>query len=235
MFAILTQVLDSQLLPGSVSNSDGAQSSSPNAKRHLWLHKDTQGLGQSTVLAGQRVLSLSPAVRNLFPDGGLRRGSTVVVSGSTCLALLTIATASAEGSWCAAVNMANLGVDAAVEAGVCLKRLALVPEAGKQWVAVTSALVEAVDVVLVRPPGNVSHTDARRLTAKARECGAVLVPVVDNSNSWPLADLRLKCQGFVMNGLFEGYGYLAKPRLMVSVVGRGKASVARQAMVALAS
>lgn len=204
-------------------------------KFDLKVYKGLQSLSSHQVLANQRVLSLSPLVRNLFPDEGLKRGSTVVVSGSTSLALLTIAAASAEGSWCVALNMADLGIDAAVEAGVSLDRLALVPNPGKQWAIVASTLAEAVDVVLVRPPGQVKESDARRLVAKARECGSVLIPVVEHSSQWPLGDLRLHCNGFSFSGLNEGHGYLQRPRLMVNVEGRNKASMQRQAIIGIAS
>jgi hypothetical protein len=186
-------------------------------------------------LAGDRILPVSSSIRNLFPDGGLRRGSTVVVSGSTSLALSAMATASAEGSWCAAINLPSLGLVAASEMGVELSRLALVPRAGQQWAAVTAALLDALDVVLVHPLGHVRDADARRLSARARESGSVLIPVMEDGATWSHADLRLRCDGLEWQGLGAGHGYLRKQQLRVLAEGRGAASRSRQALVSLHS
>ncbi len=194
-------------------------------------------LTKPVVWASDRTLPVVPAVKNLFPDGGLRRGSTVVVAGSTSLALAMMAAASAEGSWCAAVGLPSLGLVAAAEYGVELARLALVPNPGAQWATVVGALIDALDVVLFRPTNAdaIRSVDARRLVARARERGAVLVPIVDDPSMWPQADLRLRCVGAEWQGLGQGHGYLRKQRLRVLAEGRGAASRSRQAIVSLAS
>ncbi len=175
------------------------------------------------------------SVRALFPEGGLRRGSTVVVSGSTSLALATMAAASAQGSWCAVVGMPSLGLVAAAEMDIELARLALVPTPGDQWAVVASALLDAFDVVLVNPMGAVRQSDARRLSAKARERGAVLMPVVDFPANWPAADLRLCCSSMQWSGLGNGHGYLHSCQLTVATDGKAGASRQRSLSVSLAS
>ncbi|MFN2607847.1 MAG: hypothetical protein ABR511_08115 [Acidimicrobiales bacterium] len=133
------------------------------------------------VLATHRLLPVAPALRPLLPEGGLRRGSVVAVAGSTSLALALVASASAAGSWCAAVAVGRPSVhpEAAAELGVVLERFPLVaagPGAGPGgWAWVVAALLDAVDVVVAWPPAAVRPTDARRLAARARERGAVLV------------------------------------------------------------
>ncbi|CAA9257662.1 MAG: hypothetical protein AVDCRST_MAG54-2310, partial [uncultured Actinomycetospora sp.] len=49
---------------------------------------------------GSPVLPVAGALAGLLPDGGLRRGSTVAVCGSTSLLLALLAEASRAGSWC---------------------------------------------------------------------------------------------------------------------------------------
>src|SRR5215211_1230971 len=108
-----------------------------------------------SVLADERLLPVVPALAPLLPNQGLRRGSTVAVDRSAALALALVAGASAAGFWVAAVGLPDLGILAAAETGVALERLALVPSPGpRAWPTVVAALLDAIDVVLVRsPPG----------------------------------------------------------------------------------
>jgi hypothetical protein len=189
-------------------------------------------------LAGERVLPLLPTLEPLFPSGGLRRGSTVVISaapsdrpqGATSLAIALGAAASAAGSWCAAVNLPDLGLMAAADLGIALERLALVPDiVPAQWVSVVGALLDAVDVVLVRPPAHLRAGDARRLSTRARERGTVLVPVVaGRREGWgDGGDVRLRVTGGQWEGPGSGYGRLSGRQLQVAMDGRGAAARAR--------
>ena len=183
-------------------------------------------------LAEEERLPVLGALAGLFPGGGLRRGTTVSVGGSggsTSLALALLAGPSQAGSWTAVVGCPDLGLVAAAELGVDLERLALVPwpGAGGQWPTVVSALLDAVDVVAVRPPGRAKAGDVRRLTAKARERGAVLLPV--GPASWPdAADVRLAVTGSRWDGLGPGHGRLAACQVDLTVSGRGSAARERR-------
>lgn len=73
-----------------------------------------------------RVLPVRADLAALLPAGGLPRGTTIAVDGSTALLLTLLATATARGSWAAVVGMPSLGLLAASEIGVALCRLALV-------------------------------------------------------------------------------------------------------------
>jgi len=177
-------------------------------------------------LAGGRVLPVLPALVGLLPGGGLRRGSTVAVAGSTSLALALLAGPSAAGSWCAAVGLPSLGLLAAAEVGVAVGRLALVASPGADWAAVVAALLDALDVVVVRlPDRGVRAADARRLGARARERGAVLVPL----GRWEGADVRLSVASSSWQGLGEGSGHLRARLVEVVAEGRGAAARPRRA------
>ena len=132
-------------------------------------------VGRVVERAGERPLPVLSALSPLLPDG-LRRGSAVAVRGSAGLLLALLAGPSRAGAWCAVVGLPGLGLVAAAETGVALERLALVPDPGPDWAAVAGALLDAMDVVVVAPRGRVLDGDVRRLAARARQRGAVLVP-----------------------------------------------------------
>jgi hypothetical protein len=134
--------------------------------------------------------------------------------------------ASQAGSWCAAVGWPGLGLVAAAGLGMALERLALVPHPGSQWPDVTAALIDAVDVILLRPPRGVRPSDARRLAARARERGVVLLM---SGAGWPVvADLSLAVVSEGWRGLGQGHGYLQARSVEVSSIGRGAASRERR-------
>jgi hypothetical protein len=108
---------------------------------------------------------------------------------------------------------------AADELGVDLSRLALVPDPGGQWAAVVAAMVDGFDMLMVRPPGPARPVEARRLTARVRERGAVLL--VMDAVRWPESpDLRLSVGRVEWEGLGAGYGCLAGRRVEVAASGR---------------
>jgi hypothetical protein len=178
-------------------------------------------------LAEERILPVLPVLEPLLVGGGLRRGSTVSVVGSTSLALALVAGPSAAGSWTAAVGAPALGVVAAAEAGIDLQRLALVADPGDQWATVTAALLDAVDVVMVRPARRVRQADARRLVARARERGSVLVPLAP----WDGADVQLSIEVARWHGVGRGEGHLAGREVEVVATGRAAAARTRRASI----
>jgi hypothetical protein len=167
----------------------------------------------------------------LFGAGGLRRGSVLAVAGSTSLLIAVLAAVSAGGSWCAVIGLPTLGVVAAAEAGVAVDRLALVPDPGPDLAGVVGALVDGVDLVVVGDPAGLAPAQSRRLAARARQRGAVLIGV----GSWPGADLRLSLQDAVWHGAGVGDGYLRERRVTVLAEGRGSAARPRRVVVLLPS
>lgn len=181
-----------------------------------------QGSGPASILAAHaasRLLPVPAPLAPLFPSGGLRRGSAVAVEGSTALLTALLAPASAAGSWCAVVGLPGFGVLAAAEAGLAPERLALVPDPGVDLVGVLAALVDGVDLVVVGTRDALSPVEVRRLAARARQRGTVLLGV----GSWPGAELRLSVGPGVWQGLGDGHGHLRARRVTVRAEGRGGA------------
>ena len=177
-----------------------------------------------------RVLPVAGPLARLLPAGGLRRGSTVALPhapGSTSLLLALLAEASADGAWAAVVGKPGLGLVAASEAGVRLERLALVPDPGPDLMAVTVALLDGIDVVVVAGAerAGVRAAERQRLAARARQRGAVLVAL----GAWPGADLELSCTDALWQGLGAGAGRLAARQVRVRLRGRGVTPAGRSA------
>lgn len=179
--------------------------------------------------ASGRTLPVDPALAGLLPAGALERGTSLVVSGSTSLLLGLVARASQEGAWVAVVGLPAVGVLAAQQAGVVLDRVALVPAPGPDGPTVLAALVDGVEVVVVGPQVALADADRRRLAARARERGAVLV----STGPWPGAQVVLTAERSRWEGLGHGSGRLRSRRLTVTRTGRGSAGRRRDAEVLL--
>ena len=165
----------------------------------------------------------------LFPFGGLIRGSVVSV-GSPALALALLAPLSHAGSWCAATGLPGLGLAAAADAGIDLRRLVLVPRPAAQWATAVATQLDGFDAILLRPPQHASHTEARRLAARARERRSTLLLL----GTWPQqVDLDLRVERSVWSGLHHGYGRLTEQECTIAVRGRGAAARERRATVRL--
>jgi recA bacterial DNA recombination protein len=181
------------------------------------------------VAAGDRRLAVGGMLGELLPAGGVQRGSTIAVrglpgSGSTSLALALAAAATAAGEWAAVVDPATspwtLGARAAAEAGVDLERLAVIRRVpADRWGAVIAALLDGITVVVAAVPPHVRLGDARRLVARARERGAVLVAF----GAWPVeAAVRVQAGPGGWHGLEAGNGLLETRELNVHVEAKGR-------------
>jgi cell division inhibitor SulA len=192
----------------------------------------------AVTLAGDRRLVVADPLGGLLPGGSLRRGSVVTVSGvtgTTSVLLPLLAAATATGEWTAVVEPGDtLGGAAVGEAGVALERCAIVRRVrADRWAVVVAALLEGTTLVAAWVPPGVRLGDARRLAARARERGAVLVAMESvpgvRGATWPAeAALRLHVQPGpwrATNGnLFEsGHGLLSERDLQVRVEGAGAA------------
>jgi hypothetical protein len=220
-------------LPSGLENPEDAGAGSLRWQRaRLVLDQHQRGTDVGPV---GRVLPVRAELAALLPCQGLRRGSTVVVRGSTTVLLALLAQATTEGSWAAVVGMPDLGLLAAAELGVAVSRLALVPRPGAEFGGVVAALLDGLDVVAVatEPPAALCRpakvagaqrsrlaTLARRLSARARHRESVLVSFGD----WPGADLELDCAESTWSGLGNGHGHLVERELTITVRGRGAAT-----------
>jgi len=140
---------------------------------------------------GARRLMLDGPVGAVVP-GGLPRGGIVQVTGTrgdgvTSLGLQLAAAATRVGEWVAFLDDGTLGGLAALEAGVAEERFVVVRGPGSRWASVAAMLVEGFGVVIVDPPPRLGDRDARRIGARVRERGTVLVVL----GRWPAPGVRL--------------------------------------------
>ena len=178
--------------------------------------------------AHERTLPVLAALEPLLASRGLPRGATVQVSGgsgATTLALAVLAGPTRAGSWAACVGLPELGWAAAAHVGVDLHRIVVVRPNERSRSAVLAALVDAFDLVVCGPEQIPTPTEVRRLTARARERGAVLVAVggpagLNARRPWPGADVRMTVTAEDWSGPGQGWGHLQVRRATVSVEGR---------------
>jgi len=182
------------------------------------------GALQPSVLARSRVVEVGGPLGELLSGGALRRGSVVGIdgplgAGTTSLVCALGAAVTATGEWVAVVDDGTFGGVAAAEAGVAWERLAVVRGVPTdRWSAVVAALLDGMTLVAARVPPRLRVGDARRLAARARERGAVLVPL----GPWPgEAALRLHAEGSQWRGLGAGHGLLRSCRWRIRVEGKG--------------
>lgn len=202
-------------------------------------------------MAREHTLPLLPALAGLFPEPVLQRGTTVAVGGvgAASLALAVAAGPSGGGSWVATVGLPALGLVATAELGVAFERLAVIAEPpASQWGSVVASLIGAFDVVLVAVPRVVRAAEARRLAARSRERGTVLVVVdlahalagvgVDDGDARARArtkgvelqpDIVLRVTRAEWLGVGEGFGHLQHRRVQVEATGRRAAARTRRA------
>ena len=181
---------------------------------------------QPFVAAGERRLPVAGLLGERLPGGGVQRGSTVAVdglpgSGSTTVALTLAAAATSAGEWAAVVDPGGtIGALAAAAAGVDLERLAVVRRAPPdRWSSVVAALLDGITMVVAAVPPRVRLGEARRLVARARERGAVLVAF----GAWPVeAAVRVHAGASSWHGLGAGTGLLEARDLDVRVDAKGR-------------
>lgn len=186
------------------------------------------------VLAGDRMLAVREDLAPLLPLGGLRRGTVTGVDSRALLHAL-LAEPSRAGSWVGLVGLGSLGLAAALEAGIVAERTVVVDAAARApgpgvLADAIAALIDALDIVVLGPRLALTAAPARRLEARARERGAVVM--VEGRRTWPGAtDLDLRVVGRHPVGLAAGHGHLHGVRAVVEVTGRGAAARPRRGEV----
>lgn len=180
------------------------------------------GLGLDPV-TGERIipsagfLPVDDGMAGLLPGGALRRGTVVSVEGSTSLVLALIARASGEGSWVAIIGLPHIGVLAAARRGLDLNHLALVPHPGAEAVTVVAASIDGMDIVVLGPGLALTAPDLRRLAARARERGVVMLGTFPH----PGTHVAFRVLRSEWTGLGAGEGRLRERTLTVARAGRG--------------
>jgi hypothetical protein len=236
--------------PDPFSHSPAVALRRPALRPTLRAELNSQQAGAITTLTTPALppLPVPAGLRQLLPDG-LRRGSTVAITSSVSLLFALLGPASAAGAWTAMVGMPAISAEAAVEAGIELERLAIInplpredrddagartgPNGGSgwfgaSWTTAVGALLDAVDVVVARPNG-VTDGDARRLTARARSKGGILVLFGPQAASWPAVEIELSATHGRWTGIDRGYGRLRQRQLRVAATGRGRSARPRSA------
>ncbi|MEV0649934.1 hypothetical protein AB0I28_32225 [Phytomonospora sp. NPDC050363] len=188
------------------------------------------GVGRASELAptrdtGTRHLPVGEGLDAVLPWRGLRRGSTVAVAagiGSTSLLLSLLAGPASAGAWCAIVGHDGLSAPAIAEAGLDADRLALIPDAGTVLGDVVSALLDGLDVVAVHAPRGLPTSIGRRLAAKARKVGGVLLPFGTPIGQVARADAILEPVASRWAGLGQGRGRLRGREIDVAGHAHGR-------------
>ena len=159
------------------------------------------------------VLPTLPALEDLFPGGGLRRGMVYQLAEGRSLLWSLLAGPSQAGHWIGIVGMGNLGLHAAADAGVDLDRLVLVPHPGAAWFDATATLADALDLVVMMPRGPLPSPAARdRLQGRLRERGGTLLV----RGQWPGAEGQLFIHTRHWEGLGHGHGILSHQQLTLA-------------------
>ena len=175
------------------------------------------------------VVAVDPAWLTLLPANGLERGQVCNCTGDAALStvLSLVARATRTGSWLAMVDMERTGLVAAHEHGVALERTLCVDTAGAPWAQVVGAVVDGVDIVAFSAP-RCSPTDARRIVARARAQGTVLLVAGNPGAFVPDTSLRVRTVSW------EFDSHAAARTVHVQVAGR-RAHGARTAELLLPS
>lgn len=179
------------------------------------LREAEDRVGATRVPHQAPTLPVAATVESVLPQG-LRRGQVVAVSGSTSLLLELAGQASREGAWSAIVGMPQVGLLAAARRGIELPRTALIPHPGAQAAVVAGACVDGMDVVLLGEQLALSDADRRRLAARARERGSVVLA----AGAWQGAHVHLTVERTRWSGLGAGEGRLREREVTVVIDGR---------------
>lgn len=176
---------------------------------------------QPLSMAHERLLPVHHALTAALPAGGLARGSTVCCTGGAAmsLALALVGEATQAGSWAGVVGLPSVGLAAAGELGLALRRTVFVATPPpSQWSAVLATLVDGTDVVVAGVPGSFRPGDARRLQARVQAGGKALVLVGDPG---PVSvDVVLDVTASSWEGLGSGHGHLQRRRVRLQARGR---------------
>lgn len=167
-----------------------------------------------------RQFAIPEALASLMPQGKVRAGSSIEVTGpcGTSLALAFAAAAMGEESWCVLVGMPHVGLAACVDIGVDPQRTALVPAPGVQLSPVLSALIDGIDVIVLGADLVLTAAQWRAAENRARTQGTLLIRV-----GKARCDLTVRSSSPRWLGLARGSGRLRFRSARVSACGRGVA------------
>ncbi|WP_419931230.1 hypothetical protein [Candidatus Poriferisodalis sp.] len=192
---------------------------------------ETVRLSDTAIGRRDRLLPVADELAPLLTQPGLVRGSVLAAQGPGALTLATAfaAEVSRTGGWVTAVGLGRMGISAAAERGASLDRWAFVDKPGDAAAEVLNALIGNVDVVLLAGSVRLAAAHSRRLRARLRERGTVVIEIAASGAFSP--DVTLTVERAVWTGLEQGHGRLRERRAEVVAVGRGAASLPRRAVL----
>lgn len=161
-------------------------------------------------------LTVPPALASVIPHGGIRRGSTLSMVGSTTVLLHLTAALAADGAWTAIIAHPDLGLAAAVDAGIDPERVVLIPEPGPGMAEVLGAVVDGFGLVVIGRTRAISERDRRAISQRIRHRGGVLIC----AEPWPGAEVTLEAVECSWQGLSDS-GRLTGAAVVVRGRGRG--------------
>ena len=137
----------------------------------------------------------------VLPMRGLERGRVHGVTGDAAASLVyaLVAAASAEGAWCAFVDMPHAGLRAAHEHGVALERVVCIDtDRSLSWGRVVGALTDGIDIIVARDPV-CTAAEARKVASRVKAQGAVLIVQGAVQSAWGAVQ---SAQSFPLDVLF---------------------------------
>ena len=192
----------------------GAQAVKPVSPRAVTLGQlrdNIRHLEHRSIGAG--VIPVSPVIDTLLPEGGLVPGATYSVSPHVSAMWALIAHATSNGHYVATIGRPHLGFRAAVEYGVSLDRLIVIPRAGQHWWSTVVSLIDVVSIIVAHPEGPLPSPAVRdTVMARARERGCALLVTAD----WPQPHGRISVDNTRWDGLGHGWGVLASHTFTLS-------------------
>jgi len=190
-------------------------------------------LAKPITLACDRTFPIVAELSGLFGDRGMRRGSTIGVTGDAALSLAVALSigVSRSGGWMAAVGLPSFGSLAASELGAELSRWAFIDRPGDQAGNVIHALAANVDLVLIGPDIKLRADHGHRIVARMRERGTSAV-AIDNSYLFnSRVDVNLRITQTMWTGIGSGHGRLTSRKVEVEATGRGANSSPRRQLL----
>jgi len=169
--------------------------------------------------------------------GGVQAGSVLCCegTGSSSLALSLATQLAGDERWTAIVGLEEISPAAAIDMGLSPLRTAYV-QATTRPADVVAALLGLVDVVVLDARLDLRSTQIRRLQARLREKGSVLIvlqPDIFRSAgalttrsslaNWS-ADISFQTSGWQWEGIGKGHGYLQVRRARLQSSGRRQAN-----------
>ncbi len=167
---------------------------------------DKKASGKTPAAAGwQRrpAFAVPAALTGVLPHG-LARGAVCSVTGSTTVLLALAAQVSAQDGWVAFVGTPDINFVAALELGMNLDRVVLVPDLAGSAPEAMATLIDGMDLVVVGAALGLTAGQQSRLAARARERGTTLLV----AGTWPRAQVHLFGRPGRWQGAHQGLGRL---------------------------